>query len=154
MKPLKLNVDEFFNSMSRQELKSFEELYLDYMKKTTNDLNISTGKNYTQKEIDELYEMSKGNLIKISFAKNSINLPSKDENPNGLHKRYIISKADGEPVDDNAEYFVLRLDDGGSDPKHIAACRKAIITYAMEIKDHLPELSKDLYDRYSIGESV
>ena len=80
-------------------------------------------------------------------------LPTKEENPKGLHQRYHILKASGEPIDANAEYFVLRLDDMGKDPKHIAACRKAIITYAAEIKDHLPELSKDLYERYATGES-
>lgn len=62
----------------------------------------------------------------------------------GLYKRYYISKVSGEPIDEDAEYFILRLDGGGSDPKHIAACRKAVITYADEIKEHLPELSKDL----------
>ena len=44
---------------------------------------------------------------------------------------------------------MLRLDNGGSDPKHIAACRKAILTYADEIEDHLPELARDLREKYS-----
>ena len=75
-------------------------------------------------------------------------IPTEDENPDGLHLRYIISKSNGEAVDDDAEYFVLRLDSGGNDSKHIAACRQAIITYAINIKDHLPKLSKELIDRY------
>ena len=75
-------------------------------------------------------------------------IPTQQENPNGLHRRYIVSKANGEPVDENAEYFVLRLDLGGSDPKHIVACRMAVLAYAQSIKDHLPELSKDLIERY------
>lgn len=83
-------------------------------------------------------------------------LPTKSENPKGLHKRYHIMKfaptetdsLNLEPVAKNAEYFVLRLDKNGSDPKHIAACRKAVIVYANEIKEHLPELSKDLIVRY------
>jgi hypothetical protein len=45
------------------------------------------------------------------------------------------------------EGFVLRLDEGG-DSKHVEACRKAVLTYAEEIKDYLPQLSKDLFDRY------
>lgn len=77
------------------------------------------------------------------------NIPNQDENPNGLHMRYIVSKTNGQPIDDNAEYFVLRLDKGGSDPKHIEACRKAVLAYAEEIRDHLPELSDDLINRYS-----
>ncbi len=80
--------------------------------------------------------------------------PSDDENKNhgkrkGLYNRYHIAKANGKPVDPNAEYFVLRLDENGSDPKHIAACRKAVLVYADEIKDLLPALAKDLMDKYS-----
>jgi hypothetical protein len=75
-------------------------------------------------------------------------IPTKKENPTGLHQRYIVSKTDGEPIDERAEYFILRVDLNGSDPKHIAACRKAVLCYADEIKDHLPQLSKDLIERY------
>jgi len=76
-------------------------------------------------------------------------IPTQSENPKGLHQRYIVSKANGDTMNPNAEYFILRVDPYGSDPKHIAACRKAVICYANEIKDHLPELSKDLIERYS-----
>ena len=54
-----------------------------------------------------------------------------------------------EPCDPKAEYFVLRLDEHSSDKNHLAACRKAIITYANEIAPFLPQLSKDLLERYS-----
>lgn len=72
----------------------------------------------------------------------------KKENPNGLHIKYNIQKVSGEPIDDGAEYFVLRLDKGGDDPIHIQACREAILVYANKIKSHLPELSKDLIEKY------
>ena len=91
-------------------------------------------------------------------------IPTKEENPKGLHQKYFIQKIKGykgrddffgkgikpifEQVDPDAEYFVLRLDNGGSDPVHIAACKKAVLTYAAEIKDHIPELAKDLIKRY------
>ena len=74
------------------------------------------------------------------------------ENPKGLHQKYHIQKINSsglEPIDEGFEGFVLRLDKGG-DPKHVEACRKAILTYAEEVKDYLPELSKDLFDRYNI----
>jgi hypothetical protein len=74
--------------------------------------------------------------------------PTKEENPKGLHLRYIVSKVNGDPVDENAEYFVLRLDKNGSDPNHIAACRRAIIEYAIAIREHLPQLSDDLFAKY------
>lgn len=74
-------------------------------------------------------------------------MQSKSGNPKGLHKRYRVEKLDG-PTDPDAEYFVLRLDDGGSDPKHIAACRKALLVYADEIETHLPELASDLRAKY------
>ncbi len=68
----------------------------------------------------------------------------------GLYNKYNISKTNGEPIDDNSEYFVLRLDYGGSDRTHIDACRLAMITYAAHISysNHLHELYKDIMDRY------
>lgn len=41
----------------------------------------------------------------------------------GLYGKYIVSKADGTPIDPSADYFVLRLD---SDP----AAREAALRYA------------------------
>ena len=98
-------------------------------------------------------------------------IKTQTENPKGLHQRYFIQKVVknpdfgvkitdtfiGEdntpefitkPVDADAEYFVLRLDKNGSDPKHIEACRKAVIAYAISIETHLPELAKDLIKQY------
>ena len=66
-------------------------------------------------------------------------IPKKRDNPNGLHQRYIVTKADGEPTDPMATYFVLRLDHFGRDGQHIAACRaaaKAYADYAERVKDH------------------
>ena len=75
-------------------------------------------------------------------------LPTQKQNPDGLYQKYIISKTNRELIDENAEYFILRLDEGGNDKKHIEACRKAVLTYANEIKEHLPKLSEDLITRY------
>lgn len=77
------------------------------------------------------------------------NIPSVEENPNGFHLRYHVTKTSGEPVDDSAEYMVLRLDWNGDDKQHISACRAAALTYAAAIKNHLPELARDLQKRYS-----
>ncbi len=74
-------------------------------------------------------------------------IPEKKQNPKGLHQKYVVSKANGNPIDETAEYFVMRLDWNG-DHKHVEAGRKAVLTYAKEIKEHLPKLSKDLIDRY------
>jgi hypothetical protein len=76
-------------------------------------------------------------------------IPTKEISPTGLHQKYIVLKTNGEKIDKGAEYFVLRLDENSSDPIHREACRKAVLTYASEIKNHLPELSKDLTERYS-----
>lgn len=89
-------------------------------------------------------------------------IPTIDENPKGLHQKYVIRKVtevkrDGffgspklitRPVDSDAEYFILRLDDRCKDKKHVEACRKAVLHYAELIKEHIPELSKDLIERY------
>lgn len=88
----------------------------------------------------------------------------KTEKNNGLYQKYVIRKVVGvrksmfgwqeefvtKAVDKNAEYFVLRLDYGGKDPSQVGACRKAIHTYAKEIESHLPELAKDLIERYPL----
>lgn len=54
------------------------------------------------------------------------------------------------PVDPKAEYFVMRLDTGGKDMEHIKACRIGIYAYADAIQHHLPELAKDLRERYPL----
>jgi hypothetical protein len=91
-------------------------------------------------------------------------IPTQSENPTGLHQRYHIQKivrADGpfddgksnyktEPTDVGAEYFVMRLDEGGKDPEHIKACRFGVHAYADAIQHHLPELAKDLKERYPL----
>ncbi len=88
-----------------------------------------------------------------------------NSNPNGLHQKYVIRKVVGikrsgffgednfttKAVDKDAEYFVLRLDNKGSDPKHIEACRIGIHAYANAIKDHIPKLAKDLIERYPLS---
>jgi hypothetical protein len=65
----------------------------------------------------------------------------------GLLRKYIITRADGGQLDPAFEAFVLRLDNGG-DPKHVEACRKAIMAYAMAIQSHLPTLALDIFNRW------
>lgn len=94
------------------------------------------------------------------------------ENPTGLHQRYKIQKivpvhkpvneelygkrsrdlveAKLVDVDENAEYFVLRLDLGGSDINHIKACRIGIHAYANAIEATIPQLAADLRERYPL----
>lgn len=77
-------------------------------------------------------------------------IPSASENPKGLHHRYVVaSKVSGEAVDPRAEYFVLRVDKYGDDPRHINCCRAAILVYAKEIEPFMPELAADIFERYS-----
>jgi len=75
-------------------------------------------------------------------------IPPKNANPNGLHRRYSVTKVDGEPVDPMATYFVLRLDGLGRDGAHIAACRAAARAYADYVQSgdcpHLAKLGSDL----------
>ena len=42
-------------------------------------------------------------------------LPTQKQNPDGLYQKYIIATTNTEPIDENAEYFILRLDEGGND---------------------------------------
>ena len=58
-----------------------------------------------------------------------------EDNPDGFHCRYNVTKTDGTPSDPNAMYFVLRLDGNGKDERHINACRSAAIAYAKAVMD-------------------
>jgi hypothetical protein len=71
-------------------------------------------------------------------------IPSKADNPDGLHRRYNVTKADGSPTDPKAVYFVLRLDWGGSDHGHIAACREAARAYFRAAPPHLKQMAVEL----------
>lgn len=64
----------------------------------------------------------------------------------GLIEKYKVTRTDGK---DNfgEEYFVLRLDEG-TELKHRIACLNAISTYCDSIERHLPELAKDLREKY------
>lgn len=55
----------------------------------------------------------------------------------GLFKKYIITKADGSPVDPDAVYFVLRLD---TDPH----AERAAEAYAASVGSENPDLASDL----------
>jgi len=96
----------------------------------------------------------------------NMNFKTQEENPEGFYRKYKIQKYKGkkyvgdnffnvplfepyyEDVDDNSEYFVLRLDDNVSDKNHLAACRKAILTYAENIRSFTPKLAEDLIEKY------
>lgn len=58
----------------------------------------------------------------------------------GLYQKYVIAKADGSPVDPNADYFVLRLD---TDPR----ARHAARTYARNVQADNPQLADDIRRR-------
>lgn len=55
-----------------------------------------------------------------------------------------------EETQPGSEYFVMRLDEGGKDREHIKACRMGVHAYANAIEHHLPELAKDLRERYPL----
>ena len=68
----------------------------------------------------------------------------KDDNKKGLYNKYIVSKANGNPVDESAQYFVLRIDPFGDDINHIKACHSACLEYAKKIEPFIPMLAVDL----------
>lgn len=67
-------------------------------------------------------------------------VPTREENPNGFHRRYNITNADGTAVSPGALFFVLRLDPDARDVCHTAACRKAAEAYERAVRKH-PTLS-------------
>jgi len=56
---------------------------------------------------------------------------------NGLYDKYTITKTDGSPVDENAVYFVLRLDTD----RH---AQQAISAYIHSVQWENPQLADDL----------
>lgn len=74
-------------------------------------------------------------------------ISEKDELPPETQLRPMLTD-----TDEGSEYFVMRLDEGGQDPEHIKACRIGVNAYAEAIAHHLPELSKDLKERYPVKE--
>ena len=67
-----------------------------------------------------------------------------------LESKYIVTRADGSPIDPTADYFLLRLD---SD----LAARKAALHYADLIQEDNPLLADDLRSRvqsYDAGKHV
>lgn len=75
-------------------------------------------------------------------------------NESGLCRKFFIQKIDPEgnkkDVDENSEYFVLRLDENTSDINHLKACRIGVNAYANAIETTLPKLAKDLRERYPL----
>lgn len=55
----------------------------------------------------------------------------------GLYGKYIIEKADGSPMNPEAEYLVLRLDNDET-------CRRAALAWSGFIQDRQPELAADI----------
>lgn len=73
-----------------------------------------------------------------------IRIPSPAENPDGFHRRYHVTKADGSPADPDAIYLVLRLDDGCKDKEHLRMCRSAARSYASYGPRHLDGMCFEL----------
>lgn len=98
----------------------------------------------------------------------------KHENESGLHQKYVIRKLVPKEftasnlteygkrrsvsgiryvendVDEGSEYFVMRLDEGGSDIEHIKACRIGVHAYADAIEHRIPQLAKELREHYPL----
>lgn len=115
---------------------------------------IKTGTEFTRKghkwfyyddAVNEIKESDTGKIVKFSTAswlKEDWKITTKSDD--GYKRKFIIKKANGNNIDPNAEYFVLRLDNHGKDIRFARACRKAALTLSDEIKDYMPQLSEDL----------
>jgi hypothetical protein len=71
-------------------------------------------------------------------------LREKSDNPEGLYRKYNITKADGSPCNPKAKYFVLRLDWNGSDKDHVEVCRMAARTYIRNAPKRLQKVASEL----------
>lgn len=58
----------------------------------------------------------------------------------GLYGKYIITKANGKPLDPNFYAIVLRIDSG----QYIHACRAGVAAFAEAVRERNPILANDL----------
>jgi len=58
----------------------------------------------------------------------------------GLYGKYIVSKANGKPMDDSFECIVLRIDGG----KYVSACRIGVAAFANAVRYENPVLARDI----------
>jgi len=85
-------------------------------------------------------------------------LPSRVENPNGLHEKFHIQKIIGyhkakpmyQDIGYGEEYFVLRLDDMQHNEAHLQACRAAALAYAKSISKTFPKVAEEMIKRYGL----
>jgi len=73
----------------------------------------------------------------------------------GLKQKYNITKADGSKVDENARYFVLRVDDTTElntsiEIAHRNACKKALGLWMLEMRKIFPEIVEDLQYEWDV----
>lgn len=102
---------------------------------------------YNQNKGDGLYK-KKYHIQRVKMVENPDFSPTaKQSQVINNSDQYIETLV---PVDKNAEYFVLRLDEGGKDIEHIKACRIGVHAYADAIAHHLPQLSIDLKAKYPL----
>lgn len=75
-------------------------------------------------------------------------IPTREDNPGGLHQRYRVEKVCGR-TDPDAVYLVLRLDNKGDDPAWTKACRMAARQLALQLQNaqgalHLRQMGREL----------
>ena len=64
----------------------------------------------------------------------------------GLKLKYLLTKADGSPVDLNGDYFIIKLN--SKTRWHREASIKAILAYAESVKNDAPQLAADIIAKY------
>ena len=71
-------------------------------------------------------------------------IPQPDQE--GLKLKYILSKVDGNPVDPEGDYFIIKLN--SKTRWHREASIKAILAYAESVQNDAPKLSEDIIMKY------
>jgi hypothetical protein len=76
-----------------------------------------------------------GHTITIKLSKKSTDMGTGKQK--GLYGKYIIQKSNGKPIDEKAQYFILRYD-------KCSHSRKALEAYCESISKENPMLANDL----------
>ena len=77
------------------------------------------------------------------FWKGVANMEKNNDNEKGLYQKYIISKANGKPLDPNFYAIVLRIDGG----RYVDACRNGALAFAAEVRSLNEQLAHDIYQK-------
>lgn len=101
-------------------------------------------------EPELMYKMYSGIIFGETNFREMFDESKPDYHNLGLLEKYSIEHTDGRPIEAGAKYFVMRLDYHNGDVEYTKACKRAMMSLAIEIKDSYPTLSVDIFRHHCL----